>query len=212
MTRPIIRAGTMAELHKHDDDWLFIDLGFSRDSKTCGFLYVPANLSVGAASPEAVALTFGALVVTVVKLVQQDGPPLHLVLEAPLSAAFGADGNPLGRAVEKQANGSRFWYVGLGCSVLVAGLYLLKSVVADSPVREIRLFEGLVSFKVKTKPSNHIDDVHVLKDVVWSGGSKGGSFSQPVPLQGHQGANVVSTLDLLGLDVGPPPIVRGVAR
>jgi hypothetical protein len=207
-----IRAGTLDQLHQRGGDWVFVDLGFSRDNKTCGFLYLPESLPLGSAKPDAVALTFGALTKNVAEMVRQDGPPLHLVLEAPLSAAFGADGNPMGRSVEKQANKTRYWYAGLGCSVLVASLYLLKAIVDACPVREIRLFEGLVSFKDGTKPSDHIADVQILRDVVWSGGTQGGSFCEPAPLDSHRKASVVATLGLLGLEISPPPIVQGIAR
>jgi hypothetical protein len=42
MTTHIMRAGTMDELRQRGGDWAFVDVGFSRSSKTCGFLYVPA--------------------------------------------------------------------------------------------------------------------------------------------------------------------------
>jgi hypothetical protein len=133
-------------------------------------------------------------------------------LEAPLSVAFGADGNPMGRSIEKQKGGTRYWYVGLGCSVLVANLYLLKAVSDAHPVREVRLYEGFVSFKNNAKRSSHIGDVQALKAVVWSGGREGGSFSEPIPLEGSRDARLTSTLALLGLDADPPPIIEGVVR
>lgn len=207
----IIRAGTMAELRQRGGDWAFVDVGFSRSSKTCGFLHVPGT-AASRGEPTAVTLRFGELVRKVVELAQQDGPPLHLVLEAPLSAAFGADGNPLGRSVEKQASATRYWYAGLGCSVLVASLYLLKAVSEARPAREVRLYEGFVSFKDSAKASNHVGDVQALKAVVWSGGLGGGAFHEPAPLEGYGNALVTSTLALLGLDANPPPIIEGIIR
>ena len=207
MIASAIRAGTMSELHTREGDWAFVDLGFSRDGKTCGFLHEPATPTSGT-EPAGKALKFGALTKTVVNLARQEGPPLHLVLEAPLSSAFGADGNPLGRSVEKQGKTTRYWYVGLGCSVLVASLYLLRAVMDAGPAREVRLFEGLVSFKDPTKRSDHVADVEALRTVVWSRGTRGGQFFEPAALTGHPDALVAPTLALLGLDTTPPPIIQ----
>jgi len=209
MKNPLIRSGTLAELHAHQGDWVFVDLGFSRRSKTCGFLGVCAARQCDTEAG-ATKMTFGELTAMVVALAQEDGPPLHLVLEAPLSAAFAADGNPMGRTGEKRENTTRYWYVGLGCSVLVASMYLLRTVADAVPAREVRVFEGLVSFKDGSKRSDHTADVQLLKKVVWSGGTSGGHFLAASPIGAPSGSTMASTMSLLGLDAKPPPIVVGV--
>jgi hypothetical protein len=128
------------------------------------------------------------------------------------SEPVGADGNPFGRFIEKRDKLTRYRYVGLGCSVLVASLYLLKAGKEADRLREIRLFEGLVSFKGSQARSSHIDDVLVLRDVIRSGGTDAGAFTMPLPLDEHRGTTLASTLALIGLDISPPPIVQGQAR
>jgi len=215
MPHAIVRAGTMDKLLKRTGDWLFVDIGFSRGGKTCGLLAatVPAAFAplASASQPGAVAVTYGQAKDEIVSLGQQPGGPLHLVLEAPLSVAFGIDGNPIGRDGEKRGSTTRYWYVGLGCSVLVASLYLLEALAASGPKREVRLFEGLVSFKDPTEGTDHIADVEALKRVVWSGGKIGGRYRVPAPQEGTGGATVRSTLSLLGLDRTPPPIIEVAA-
>ncbi len=207
-----IRAGTMDELLNPSGEWLFVDVGFSRSGRTCGLLAatVPAasGPSPGASQPRAEAATYGRAKYTIVSLGQQPGAPLHLVLEAPLSVAFGVDGNPIGRDGEKRGSTTRYWYVGLGCSVMVASLYLLEALAASRPKREVRLFEGLVSFKDRTESSDHIADVEALNRVVWSSGQTGGRYRVPAPQSDSGGSTIRSTLALLGLDPTPPPIVE----
>jgi hypothetical protein len=203
----MIRAGTLQELHAHDGDWLFVDLGFSSSARSCGYLQVFANGS----ADNAKLVKFGDLLRTVTALVECRGPPLHLVLEAPLSAAFGPDDNPVGRSIERRGANHRYWYNGLGCQVLVASLFLLRAIVDARPVREVRLFEGLVSFKDRTKLSDHKADARLLKDVVWSGGLHGGKFREAEPLPGVMGGSIRGTCALFGLDIGIPPIVEVIS-
>lgn len=133
-----LRAGSVAEVIRTSGEWLFVDIGFARDKATCGLLLHD--------SP-AQAVTFAQLQRRVLELASLEGSPLNLVIEAPLSVAFTKDGNPTGRSMEKQDVRTRYWYVGLGCTVLVAATYLVKAIADSKPKRSIRLFEGFVSFK-----------------------------------------------------------------
>lgn len=155
----IIRAGTVNEVHPESGDWVFVDLGFAQDGqKSCGLLEpnkAPATY------------TFGGLVHRLKTLLVDGQLPLNLVLEAPLSVAFSSQGNPLGRLVEKRRDGrTRYWYVGLGCSVLTSATYLLRQLTDSPRTRDIRLFEGFVSFKPKGQSSDHGADVLALRQVV----------------------------------------------
>lgn len=146
-----IRAGTVGEAHPESGDWVFVDVGFAKEARrTSGIL-------VG--DSDHMNCTFADLKSRLAKICLESNEPLNLVLEAPLSVAFSANGNPTGRAVEKRNEQTRYWYVGRGCSVLVAATYLLRSIHDQRFDREIRLFEGLVSFKPTGKVSSHTADV-----------------------------------------------------
>lgn len=194
-----IRAATVDEAGRNSGDWVFVDLGFANKAKSCGLL-------VG--DGVATALTFSQLQFELAVLCAASSAPMHLVLEAPLSAAFGANGNPVGRSVEKREGQSRYWYVGLGCSVLVAATYLLRSIHDLSPVREIRLFEGLVSFKPKGVPSSHTKDVSALREVAWNCQSLLGKIVAPTELALNRAEDsVVSAFKVAGMDFGIPPVI-----
>jgi hypothetical protein len=115
-----IRAATIEEVVRDSGDWVFVDLGFAGKSrKTCGLL-------IGDGEPR--NRTFSELQSEIVEICRTSAGPLNLLIEAPLSVAFGANGDPAGRAIELRDGVQRYWYVGLGCSVLVAATYLLRSI------------------------------------------------------------------------------------
>lgn len=120
LQRQRIRAGRLDDLRRDSGLWVFVDIWFSREGKTGGLLVhdeVPRELTFAQLRSELVALA-------------KSGPaPMNLVLEAPLSAAFTALGNPAGRAMEKDATGHRYWYAGLGCQVTMAAAYLLRAML-----------------------------------------------------------------------------------
>lgn len=158
--RPLIRAGQLHEAHKESGEWVFVDPGFAMDGRSsCGLLEASAGR-------EPVPVTFSELKKQLEAIAIDGDRPLNLVIEAPLSVVFSASGNPAGRSFERRGRESRYWYVGLGCSVLTSATYLLRAITDVRPTREIRLFEGFVSFKAKSK-SDHCKDVQNLKEVVW---------------------------------------------
>lgn len=194
----MIRAGTPDDIERPTGSWVIVDLGFSNKKASCG-------LAVDDADP--VELTFADLQSAVLRLLQAGEGPMNLVLEAPLSAAFDATGNPTGRAPEKREQQTRYWYVGLGCSVLVAATYLLRAVVAANFQREIRLFEGMATFKQRGAKTAHKDDVAALREVIRSRGQVGGSI---VPAEGllvapdHQ---LASAFAVSGMEFGVPAVI-----
>jgi hypothetical protein len=195
--KPMIRAGLPNEATPHSGDWAFVDPGFASRSRSCGLL-----LSTG--TP--VNLTFGELRDRLQAIVCKDGEPLNLVLEAPLSVAFAQSGNPTGRAIERRDGKSRYWYVGLGCSVLVSVTYLMRAISDAGPRREVRLFEGFVSFKPKGRPSNHGDDVMNLRRVI-HGEQAVGRVVPPEALASSPEHTVLSAFAVSGMDFGVPPVV-----
>lgn len=197
-----MRAGKVSEVCRDSGEWLFVDLGFARKAASCGFLQ-------GDNAPEAV--TFAAARERAVRAASLAARPLNLLLEAPLSVAFTKDGNPTGRSIEKRPEGTRFWYVGLGCAVLVAATYLVRAIASAQVGREIRLFEGFVSFKPKTARSSHVDDVIHLRDVVWRPEMYPGAITPPENLPLHPTDVVSSAFAVLGLDLGIPPVITVMA-
>lgn len=156
------RAGNASDLSATADraDWAIVDIGFSSTKKSCGIGICSAGIW-----KEPQEITFGQLTAALSNLISTpESAPLNLVIEAPLSVTFNAQGNPVGRIFEKQPNSTRtrYWYVGAGSSVLIAAVYLLRSVYnCPSRSRDIRLFEGFVSFKDGIT-SSHAGDVNGL--------------------------------------------------
>jgi hypothetical protein len=191
-----IRAGLMSEATPQSGDWVFVDPGFSARSRSCGLLE-PGGL------PE--LLTFGDLKSRLVAIGCVKSVPLNLVLEAPLSVSFGPDG-PAGRSIERRNGQSRYWYVGLGCAVLVSVTYLLRALFEAPLTRDVRLFEGFVSFKDKAVASNHREDVVNLQKVVW-GQEEAGRVVPPEELAIAKGHVLTSAFAVAAMDFGVSPVV-----
>lgn len=198
-----MRAGTVDEVRRESGEWVFVDLGFARRKPSCGFLH-----GDGAAE----AVTFATACERVARQASKAAGPLNLLLEAPLSVAFTKDGNPTGRSVEKREGKTRYWHVGLGCVVLVAATYLVRAVAAVGSKREVRLFEGFVSFKERAGRSSHTDDVMCLRDVVWQPERFPGAITPPGRLALTSSDIVSSAFAVAGLDVGVPPVITAAVR
>lgn len=194
----MIRSGLASELSKDSGAWVFVDLGFARKAKSCGLLIADGK-------PEEV--TFATLVNKLTESAISSNEPMNLLLEAPLSVAFDKWGNPTGRSVERRGKTTRYWYVGLGCSVLVAATYVLRALLALDISREIRLFEGLASFKPKGSMWTHCDDVVALRDVAWNRDSPFGKILGPNELKSDVGDRLLSAFAVSGMDIGVPPVV-----
>ena len=198
---PFIRAGRISEVRRASGAWIFVDVGFAQDTrKSCGLL---ETLDQGTTPA---LLTFADLKARLVRIVRADDTPLNLVIEAPLSVAFSAAGNPVGRSIEQRNGKCRDWYVGLGCSVLVSASYLLRAIADAPPTREVRLFEGLVSFKPRGMTSDHGRDVLNLRRVVLGEVGAGWIFApQELPMDPRH--SVVSAFAVGGADYGVPPVI-----
>ena len=193
---PIIRAGFIEEALPNSGEWIFVDPGFAKDkSRSCGLL---------TGSGECELVTFADLRARLVALATSNEGPMNLVIEAPLSVAFSALGNPGGRSFELRDGKTRYWYVGLGCSVLTSATYLLRAITDAKRNREIRLFEGFVSFKPKGIASDHCKDVLDLRGVVW-GEEVVGCIASAKPLDPLH--SIFSSFAVAGMNYGVPPIV-----
>jgi hypothetical protein len=142
-------------------------------------------------------------------LAQEKRSPLNLVIEAPLSVCFDAKGNPMGRMrLETEGAKTRYWYSGLGCAVMVAAMYLVRDLHKTQHHGVVRLFEGFVSYKDRSVPSDHKRDVGLLRAVVYEPAKFPGAIVSPLELEQHgcklQGAFCVMGLD----DCGVPAVIK----
>ncbi len=194
----MILAGRTEEGNRNSGEWVFVDIGFAKADRSCGLL-------MDDGMPQ--ELTFSQLRAKLQTVATTTASPLNLLLEAPLSVAFNANGNPTGRSVERREELTRYWYVGSGCSVLVATTYLLRAIFDAGPTRKIRLFEGFASFKPKGVRSSHIDDVISLRNVIWEGSSKLGRIISAEQLKVSEDDQLQSAFLVAGMDFGVPPVV-----
>ena len=192
-----IRAGCVSEIHKHEGEWLFVDLGFSAESRSCGVLKdggMPYNV------------TFGELVnLATREVAESNAKPLNLLLEAPLSATFNRNGNPTGRSFEKQDGSTRYWYLQGGAVVMIAAGHLLRALVGCGIQRDVRLFEGFVSFKASTARSSHTEDVLRLREAVWNPAEAW--IVAPDQIRKASSDHLESAFAFAAMDFGIPPVV-----
>ncbi len=193
----MIRAGTVNKLLEppQNEEWSFIDLGFSNNGKSCGIVDKEDNSET---------LRFDQLLAHIRDRVCAEGDPMNLVIEAPLSMAFEKeDGNPVGRNMEKQGHKHRYWYVGAGAMLTVAADHFLQRLLDQDLKREVHLFEGFVSFKNSGEKSDHKGDAETLRDAVFEG--------RPQEVGGILSSNEHHLENLPGLRPylsGIPPIVK----
>lgn len=194
----MIRAGSVKEVTPTSGNWVFLDIGFANKVKSCGLLFgegVPTET------------TFNDAVTKIVKYIGSSNKPVNLVIEAPLSVSFDNKGNPKGRSVEKQDTKTRYWYVPLGAAVMVAALYLVRSIYDSKPHNEVRLFEGFVSFKDSKKSTNHSNDVLLLRNIVNNYVKERNAIISPEDLLMDDTDKIQSAFLVAGLGMGIPPIL-----
>ena len=193
----MIVPGVRDQARRDSGQWVFVDIGFSGHSKTCG-------IAIGDSQPRDVR--YGDLASRIALELEAGASPLNLLIEAPLSVAFKADGNPTGRRIEKKNGQTRYWYVGAGAAVLLATTYLLRCLYDMRPSREVRLFEGFASFKSKKRRSSHADDVSNLRSVAW-GDIQKGTIVEEGRLKMRDDDILVSAFAVSGMDFGIPAVV-----
>lgn len=118
-----------------------VDIGFASAAKSTGIAIRADSVTT------TTRVTFGQ-VPDLVAMHLKEGD-LCLILEAPLTIAFNREGNPTGRSIEKRQGQTRYWYSGLGASVLLAAVFLLERIrdIYTPLQRTIYLYEGFVTFK-----------------------------------------------------------------
>ena len=196
----MIYAGKVSEIRWSNGTWLILDIGFSNTKKSCGLL-------LGDSEPE--PLQFGEAICRVITIAKCE-TPLNLVIEAPLSVAFNKSGNPKTRSIDKKEGQSRPWYVGPGCAVMVAAMYLLRKLCDSCPSANVRLFEGFVSFKSRENRSSHSDDVKCLRDAIKKEGTKTPHLYKPDELKEDPDDEIKSAfavMNLQNIDLGIPAVI-----
>ena len=194
----MIVAGTRDAARRDSGEWVFVDIGFSQSSRSCG-------IAIDDSEPR--NITYGDLTRQIVGMLDKGSSPLNLLVEAPLSVAFNTDGNPTGRKMEvRSGERPRYWYLQAGAPMLLATTHLLRRLYDMNSVREIRLFEGFASFKSKRSRSSHTDDVSRLRSVAW-GGSERGRIVDREALKIRNDDILLSTFAVSGMDLGVPVVV-----
>ena len=89
--------------------------------------------------------------------------------------------------------------------MIVATGYLLRSLVDSEVQRDVRLFEGFVSFKSGTRKSDHVKDVNELRKAVWN--PKQGCIIAPESIKLCDSDTIESAFAFAGMDFGVPPVV-----
>jgi hypothetical protein len=223
-----IKAGKISDISWSNGTWLILDIGFAKTGKkSCGLL-IHSQKQEKADKGE---FDFNDAVKEVKKAAEnavKTKEALNLIIEAPLSVAFDGNGNPTPRlsiavdkrgkptpiCFEKQGSQTRYWYLGLGCGLIVATLHLMRPLNSVKPRSEIRLFEAFVSFKTKDdkskKQKSHLKDVESLGDLIQDPEKLKRCIHNPADpaLPGiNSSYRVESAFKVAGLDFGVPPVI-----
>jgi len=202
-----------------------LDIGFSKNRKTCG-LVIELNGEIEYADN----CKFSEVVKKTTEYIQEhDDVDVCLIIEAPLSVAM-KDGNPVGRCFEKKDEKTRYWYVGAGAAVALAAVRFINELKNCESKARIHLFEGFLSFKDKDITHEEGDDnkdgegheggkerkghKEDAKELVRLFKAKNGSFCDPDALDGGCILNIFKFLgcgDILGTNI-PAVILNNTSQ
>lgn len=206
------RPGTLKEINRESGFWIFVDVGFSSRDKSCGIL-------IEEQMPR--TMQFGCLAERLINEVTTPGPPINLLLEAPLSIAFDQRGNPARRSTDIEIGNERTeyrdWWYNAGAATLLATGHLLRLVEDCVIQREVRLYEGFASFKSSRTPWDriekfskddwpHVEDLLRLQCAAF--GERQDFVTGPNGLQMEAGDCLQSAFKFAGMDFGVPPVVK----
>ena len=211
-----IVAGTIDDISIESEEWLIIDIGYSKSRPTNAIWW-----SDGTVCSRTVCSMYYRQVKPFVIEKAQLNPRrvLNLTIEAPLSAAFDSEGEPTTRLCDELPNpigeelDTRHWLANAGPSTLLLAGFLLQDLHEDNiGKRRIKLFEGHVSFKNKEshKPrfkkakNSHEADVLAIKHEIEQG-TECNIFDE-ARLRGGQDLTLQSPFGFLNGDLIPPVI------
>jgi hypothetical protein len=195
----MINAGTIEDILWKSGTWVFLDIGFSKRKKSCGLLVHDGEPS---------EFQFKEARALILEIASMAAGPVNLAIGAPLSVAFDKSGNPSGRSIERQGGKTRYWYNGLGCAVMVSAMYLVRAIHNSCPKRDVRLFEGFISYKDSKGESDHLRDVLLMRQVVKEPVTNVASIIAPSSLRMAIDDQLVSAFCVAGLDCGVPPVIK----
>lgn len=140
-----------------------VDLGFAKARLSCGLAWRFPDGRMDAED-----LQFAACADKTATLFDKAETTATLIVEAPLSARFGPEGNPLYRgdferqaATESRRASTRYWYSGPGAATCLAALFFLRRLRSKiNARREVVLYEGFLTFKPRA--TQHRDDARDL--------------------------------------------------
>jgi hypothetical protein len=193
----MFEPGTPQQIEWGDGNWIFLDIGFSGSQKTCGLVIgegEPCCVDFPEAQESILNHLAGARSIT------------NLMIEAPLSVNF-RNGRPAPRSIERRDGKTRFWYVGPGCAVMVASMYLIKAIGAASPPNGVRLVEAFVSYKDRGANSDHMREAKLLRDAVRYPKHHAVRIVPAEELKECNEDELISAFRVIGLDCGVPPVI-----
>ena len=164
----IFRSGTDIKTdRKLYNEVVAVDLGFAQaGNESCGFAKSQNGNVI-----ERGCFSFGKCIDEVVKNVREH-KKIVLIIEAPLSGRFDAQGNPMSRGdFEKNSSdkSTRYWYAGAGASICLGATFFLKMInaktlnLADKENLDVVLYEGFITFKDENaKKLTHAEDAEIL--------------------------------------------------
>lgn len=175
----IIRAGKEEEININSNNWIFLDIGFSNKSKSCGLLIenFEKELDENVKNGRAIEVLYSDAVKIICDCINMSEKSVNLVIEAPLSMMFDSKGNPVGRKKiknidlekikDEEKTKIRYWYYRAASTVTLATLFLIKEINEKfkNKNKVIRLFEGFI-FKSKNNQTSHAEDAILLRDIV----------------------------------------------
>jgi hypothetical protein len=199
----MIEAGTREQISWGEGNWVFLDIGFSATRPSSGLL-------IGDAEP--INKTYSAATGLVVQHITSVASPTNLVIEAPLSVCFNSNDNPTGRKIERDASDgkltTRYWHAGLGCTVMVAAMYLIRAIAEAAPKRDVRLFEGFVTYKKRGENSDHRLDVRLLREVVMEPIQFANCIMSQDDLLLDKTDKIISSFEVCGMNCGVPAVIQ----
>ena len=116
-------------------------------------------------------------------------------------------GLPAPRSVDRREGKNRFWYVGSGCGVMVASMYLIKAIHAAFPPNSVRLFEAFLSYKQAGVKSDHKREAELLREVVRDPRNRPVQILPAGKLKEHDGDELISAFRVIGIDCGVPAVI-----
>jgi len=186
----MVKAGKARDFSRDPKDWIFLDIGFSSESKTCGLKIFgePAqNQSWADACLE------------IKNAIHSCNKNINLMIEAPLSVTFNNTNNPVRRSFEKRGKSTRYWYLQGGVVTLLSAAYLIRQLY-DLKESNISLFEAFISFK--PQKTDHMDDASLMERGIVEGALPIGKAD----IRMSKEHKIEASMAKFGYSFGVPPV------